>query len=156
MRFHFEHIIELPITTVFAFHENPEHLVLLHRGWTALRLIHHDGHLHHGSKTWFEITIAGLLPVALGFEHTVYEPPTRFGEQLIHGPFSTFTHFHEFVRTDAGTLAHDLLDIELPWHYGGDLAVAVLVAPILQRAFRFRRAALRTLADSGDLLQYAH
>jgi len=153
MHFHFEQMIALPRPSVFAFHEDPEHLVLLHRGWAAFRMIQHDGHLHHGGRTWFETTIAGILPIVMGFEHTVYEPPHRFGEQLIHGPFSTFTHIHEFDKVDTGTMVRDLLEVELPWHYGGGLAMKLFVAPMLQRAFRFRGAALLKLAQTGNISQ---
>jgi ligand-binding SRPBCC domain-containing protein len=167
MHFEFEQVIALPRATVFAFHEDPEHLVVLHRGWAAFRLIHHDGHLHQGSRTWFEITLARTLPVAMGFEHTIYEPPHRFGERLIHGPFSKFTHLHEFdevfnkvgagasTETNAETRVRDLLDVELPWHYGGEVAMKAFIAPMLQRAFKFRQRTLLQLAQAGEIGQRA-
>ena len=153
MHFQFEQMIALPRTTVFAFHEDPEHLVLLHHGWSAFRMIHHYGRLHPGSRTWFETTIAGILPVVMGFEHTVYEPPHRFGEQLIHGPFRKFTHIHEFDEVNRGTMVRDLLEIELPWHYGGELAMQHFIAPMLQRVFKFRGEALLKLAQTGAIVR---
>lgn len=129
--------------------------MLLHRGWSAFRMIHHDGCLHPGSRTWVEITIAGILPVVLAFEHTVYQPPDRFGEQLVHGPFRKFAHLHEFEEVDTGTRVRDSLDVELPWHYGGELAMKWLIGPMIQRAFRFRGAALLKLAQNGSLGQRA-
>jgi ligand-binding SRPBCC domain-containing protein len=155
MHFRFEQMIELPRASVFAFHEDPEHLVLLHRGWAAFRMIHHDGRLHQGSRTWFETTIAGMLPVAMGFEHVIYEPPHRFGEQLIHGPFSKFTHLHEFDEVSAGTMVRDLLEVELPWHYGGEWAMQLFIAPMLQRAFKLRGNALLKLSQSGGIVHVA-
>jgi ligand-binding SRPBCC domain-containing protein len=155
MHFKFEQKIPLPRTIVFAFHEDPEHLVLLHRGWAAFRMLHYDGRLHQGSRTWFETTIAGILPVVMGFEHTVYEPPHRFGEKLIHGPFSKFTHIHEFDEINMRTTVRDVVEVELPWHYGGELAMRLFVAPMLQRAFKFRGAALLKLARDGNLVQGA-
>lgn len=151
MRLQFDQIIEVQGDLLFTFHENPQHLVLLHRGWSAFRLIAHDGNLHTGSRLWFETTVAGILPVVLGFEHHVYEPPHRFGEQLIHGPFSRFTHIHEFVEVDSGTAVRDALEVELPWYYGGELAMKILVAPWLRRVFKFRGAALQQLAQSGEI-----
>jgi len=151
MQFQFEQMIALPRTTVFAFHEDPEHLALLHHGWSAFRMIHHDGRLHPGSRTWFETTIAGILPVVMGFEHTVYEPPHRFGEQLIHGPFRKFTHIHEFDEVSMGTMVRDLLEIELPWYYGDELGMQFFVAPMLKRAFKFRADTLLKLAQSSGI-----
>lgn len=140
---------------VFAFHQDPEHLELLHRGWASFRMIHHDDSLYRGSRTWFETTIAGILPVAMGFEHSVYEPPYRFGEQLIHGPFSKFIHLHEFDEVTAGTTVRDLLEVELPWYYGGEQAMKLLVAPMLRRAFKLRGEALLKCAQNGSIIQSA-
>jgi ligand-binding SRPBCC domain-containing protein len=149
MRFQFEQRIALPRPVVFAFHEDPEHLVLLHEGWAAFRMIHHSGRVNQESKIWFETTIAGILPVAMGFEHIVYEPPLRIGEQLIHGPFRKFTHTHEFDEINTGTIVRDLLDVELPWYYGGEFVMKLFVAPMLQRAFRLRGETLLKLAQTG-------
>lgn len=151
MQFRFEQRIELPRATVFAFHEDPENLVLLHRGWAAFRMIHHEARVCQGGKLWVEITVAGMVPIVMGFEHTLHEPPCRFAEQLIHGPFSRFTHLHEFEEAHAGTIVRDLLEVELPWFYGGELAMKFILAPLLRRAFRFRAAALLKLAQSGDI-----
>ena len=83
MQFSFEQVIELPRSLVFSFYEDPEHLLLLHgerlhAQRSALRMIRHDGHLRVGSTIWFEINIAGVLPVVMGFEHTIYDPPRLF------------------------------------------------------------------------------
>ena len=160
MQLCFEQVIPLPRATIFAFHEDPEHLVLLHRGWAAFRMLHHEGRLQQGSETWFEMTIAKILPIALGFEHSIYEPPQRFGEQLVHGPFHKFIHIHEFEKvtaedeaTNNSTIVRDLLEVELPWYYGGEWAMQLLVGPLLQRTFKFRGAALLKLAQSGDITE---
>lgn len=154
MRFRFEQTIELPRATLFAFYEDPEHLVLLHRGWAKLRVICCDHSLRPGSRTWFELTVAGILPVVMGFEHSVYEPPHRFGERLIHGPFSEFTHVHEFEEVNAGTVVRDLLTVSLPWYYGGNFAMKLVVGPLARRSFKFRAATLLSLAQTGEIAQY--
>jgi ligand-binding SRPBCC domain-containing protein len=145
MKFCFEKIILAPRDELFAFYEEPEHLSLLHRGWSAFRLIHHDGNIKVGSTLWFEVTIARIVPVVLGFRQTVYDPPQRFGEQLVHGPFRRFVHIHDFIEVESGTLVRDALDIELPLHYGGELMMKSVVAPALKRTFAFRADALERL-----------
>lgn len=151
MHFRFEQRIELPRAAVFAFHEDPEHLALLHRGWAAFRMIRHDGPLRPGSRTWFEVNVAGILPVVLGFETTICEPPRRFGERLIHGPFRRFTHLHAFEEDGAGTVVRDDLEVELSWYYGGELAMKIVIAPLLRRAFAFREDALLRLSQTGGM-----
>ena len=150
MRFQFEQTIAVPREAVFAFHENPQHLALLHRDWAAFRMIGHDGNLRPGSRTWFEVNFASIMPVALGFEQTVYQPPHCYSEQLIHGPFRSFTHLHEFDEVNSSTIVRDVLEISLPWYYGGEWAMRVLVAPIIKQAFRLRGEALLKWAQNGN------
>ena len=148
MRFQFEQTIPVPREAVFAFHENPQHLVLLHREWAAFRMIGHDGNLRPGSRTWFEVNFAGIMPVALGFEQKLYQPPQCYSEELIHGPFCKFTHRHEFETVEAGTRVRDVLEISLPWYYGGEWAMRLLVAPTIEQAFLLRGEALQKYAQN--------
>lgn len=155
MEFRFEHLVPAPIETVFRFHANPTHLGLLHADAAGFRLIKHCKNVYPGSTLWFEQTIAGCIPLVLGFRHTLYEPPSRFGEELIHGPFSQFTHVHKFEQTNDGTIVRDILNVQLAWQYGGSLATQLLVAPAFQSLFTYRKQALSRLAESGDLERLA-
>jgi ligand-binding SRPBCC domain-containing protein len=96
---------------------------------------------------------ARVLPLVLGFRHVVFEPDRQFAEQAIHGPFSKFFHAHEFESRAGGTLVRDRLEISLPWYYGGEMAVRLLVAPEVKRMFRHRAKALHDLAQNGAIAQ---
>jgi ligand-binding SRPBCC domain-containing protein len=150
MQLEFTQLIHLPRDIVFRFHENPAHLPLLHQGWSAFRMLQHDGSITPGQRTWFEITVGGIMPVVLGFEHTLYEPPRSFAEQLIHGPFRRFVHVHEFEEAEAGTRVRDILEVELPWCYGGEFVMRNLLAPSIREAFRLRARALLNLVEAGE------
>ena len=154
MKFHFENCVETPIESVFALHEDPGNLAVMVRKMPTFRMIYHAGNIRLGSVIWFEFRLAHIVPVVMGFEHTIYEPPLRFGEELIHGPFSCFVHIHEFEERTNGTIVRDILEVRLPWHYGGEVAMRILVAPVLRRAFAIRAQALSNLAESGILAAY--
>lgn len=151
MKLEFERHIALPAPTLFSFGANPANLALLHEGLAPVRLIRHDGAVTPGRQTWVEAAVAGFLPIAMGFEHFLYEPPLRFGDRMIHGPFKRFEHVHEFAPVEDGTLMRDHLQVELPWWYGGDLAMRLLVAPMMRRMFRQRGEAMVRLARSGAI-----
>jgi ligand-binding SRPBCC domain-containing protein len=124
---------------------------LLHWEWPAFRMIAHDGNLQPGSRTWFEVNFARILPVALGFEQKVYQPPQCYSEELTHGPFCKFTHRHEFEAVEDGTRVRDILEISLPWYYGGEWAMRFLVAPTIEQAFSLRGEALQKLTQNDAL-----
>jgi ligand-binding SRPBCC domain-containing protein len=114
-------------------------------------VLRHEGRLRVGGETWVEQTIAGFVPVVLGFRHTVLEAPLRFGEELIHGPFSSFQHLHEFEENSGKTLVRDLLDVEWPWQFGGNLALKRMVRPSIRRMFQGRAEAMERLAQDGTM-----
>ena len=154
MRFCFEHTVPVSSEKVFGFFENPQRLEVLHAGWSSIRLLHHESQVRVGVETWMEAPIWGI-PVVLGFRHMLFEPPVRFGEEAIHGPFSRFMHIHEFIAHDGNTVVRDVLEICLPLHYGGQAAMRHVVAPIVRRMFHNRAEALVRLARNGSLAKGA-
>jgi len=153
MQFRFEHRVRLPRERLFSFFANPEGLEVLHAGWSRIGLLAHENQVRVGAETWVEITLAGCLPMVLGFRHILFEAPFRFGEQAIHGPFSKFVHLHEFEPLAGGTLVRDLLEVSLPWHYGGEGAVRQVLARPITQMFRYRAQALDRLARDGTITQ---
>lgn len=155
MRFHFEHTVPLAREILFAFFENPARLEVLHAGWSQVRVLAHETQVRVGGETWVEITLARCLPLVLGFRHTSFEAPFRFGEQAIHGPFSKFVHLHEFEPRAGGTLMRDSLEVSLPWHYGGEGAVKYMLAPHIAKMFQQRAQALDRLVGDGLITRCA-
>jgi ligand-binding SRPBCC domain-containing protein len=83
--------------------------------------------------------------------YNVLEPPTRFGEGQVRGPFARFAHVHEFEPRPGGTLLRERLEVRLPWWLGGEAAVRWIVAPRLRRYFAARHDRLARLAVAGAL-----
>ena len=143
----FKQTLSLPQERIFEFHQDPGNLNLLLDGWPGFRLLHHDGRIDLGCEMWVEVMVARCVPLVLGFRHTLYEPPHRFGEAIIHGPFRIFEHVHQFSSTDDGTEVHDQLKVALDWPYGGVAGTRALVIPTLRKFFAFRQMALERLCQ---------
>jgi len=151
----YEQTVGLSAASLFAFFANPAHLAHLMADWPGFRLLAHAPSVEPGGMMWFEMTCCGCIPVVLGFHHTLYEPPARFGSELIHGPLEHFRHVHEFQPTAQGTVVRDRLQLALPRAYGGELATRRLLAPFIERAFAMRRQALSRLTRDNSLAQAA-
>src|SRR5687767_9935358 len=149
MKFTFSKVLPLDRETVFAFFMNPRCLSVLHEKEKSIRVLRHGGTVKPGNETWAEVNAFGVLQVVLGFRHDLFDPPKRFGEGIIHGPFNRFLHVHEFVERNGGTEIVDHLEITLPFYYGGEFAVKSLVAPGVNRSFLLRHRELDHLAASG-------
>ena len=152
---HLRHETQIPAprAEVFAFFAASANLQRLHHAPFAVRILHHETAVRVGGEIWVQVGVAGILPMVLGFRHNLFEPPARFGEVRIHGVFSRFDHVHEFEEIAGGTLLRDVLCVELPWYYGGELAMKFLIGPQLKKAFAHRSTKLLELTQSGDLLR---
>ena len=151
MHFCFETLVPVSHDSAFRFFQNPSRLELLHAGWPRVRLLHHENQVRIGAETWVEVTLTGCIPMVLGFRHTLFEFPVRFAEEAIHGPFSKFTHVHEFIARDEITVVRDLLEVCWPWYYGGKAVLRYSVAPAIRRMFQHRAEVLLRLANNGSL-----
>ncbi|WP_298862412.1 hypothetical protein [uncultured Gimesia sp.] len=151
MEFRFEQLVSVPRETLFQFYENPDHLNNLHADLPEFRLLHHESSIRPGSTVWVEQTLAGCIPMVMGFRHIVYEPPCLFGEEMIHGPFSLFNHMHEFEEVGDKTIVRDILNIRLAWPYGGEIGTRLFAAGAIRSLFAFRNRTLQRMAGSGEL-----
>jgi uncharacterized protein len=150
VRLSFEHVFDIPAEELFAFHENPSNLTVFLRGWRTFRMVSNDGHIRVGSITRVQERM-GLIWVPMTFEHFVYDPPRRFAERQVRGPFKKLEHIHEFEEAGSGTRVRDLLEVALPWYLGGDLATRLFVVPKFRRFFLYRYTEMERLLREGKL-----
>jgi ligand-binding SRPBCC domain-containing protein len=152
MEFLFETTVPAPRDAVFAFHTDPGNLDLLMGGWPGYRLLRHDGSIRPGSTTWVRQRVGLVLPVVIALRHHLYEPPHRFAESAVHGPFSRFDHTHEFEEAPGGgTVVRDRLDLVLSPLLGGAPGTRWFVAPMVRRMWAFRHRALHGVVARGGL-----
>jgi ligand-binding SRPBCC domain-containing protein len=74
-----------------------------------------------------------------------FDPPRRFVDEMVRGPFRAFRHEHQFEPAGAGTRMTDVITFRTP------MAVMTerLVGLYLRRLMRIRNAAIRLKAQSG-------
>lgn len=76
---------------------------------------------------------------------SAWEPPFRFVDEQVRGPYRLWRHEHTFEPTPAGTLCRDRVEYR---HLGGPLAERRLVRPDLERIFAYRSRIIgRTLGE---------
>ena len=146
MKFVYECRVDADVESLFRFHENPANLAVLHEGMPGFRLLAHQ---MDPCIARFVQTVYGFVPVVLQFLRCVFDPPHQFAEELTHGPFSRFRHEHHFERVGGGAVVRDVMICELPWYFGGELAMRNFVAPSMDRVFAFRHRALKRMVAKG-------
>ena len=79
----------------------------------------------------------------------MWEPPHRFVDVQMRGPYKVWHHTHTFERDGDGTLMRDTVRYALPFGPLGELARRAFVARDLARIFDFRRDAIPELLARG-------
>lgn len=89
------------------------------------------------------------LPVRWQTEITCCEPPTRFEDTQVRGPYSHWVHTHTFQDLDGGTLMKDVVRYSVP---GGTLIHWLFVKRDLLRIFKYRQKQLPKLLGVNEKL----
>jgi ligand-binding SRPBCC domain-containing protein len=80
-------------------------------------------------------------------EITEWDPPHRFVDVQLKGPYREWVHTHRFVPTDRGTTILDNVRYRLPLSPVGDVAYPI-VRLQLARIFAYRASAVRRLLNT--------
>lgn len=82
----------------------------------------------------YQIRLHGI-PIRWRTEITDWEPPFRFTDSQLRGPYRLWVHTHTFQELDGGTLVRDRVEYEVP---GGAIANRLFVQDDLRRIFNYR------------------
>jgi hypothetical protein len=144
--FETEQWLPLPTQDVFDFFADAFNLELLTPPWLQFRVITPAPiALQQGTVIDYRLRLRGI-PVRWESQVTVWEPPYRFVDEQLRGPYRRWVHHHTFVESDGGTLARDHVDYAVP---GGLLVRKLLVERDLRKIFQYRQQKLREVLLKG-------
>lgn len=88
----------------------------------------------------------GLFGIAFDWQTriTVWEPPYRFVDEQVKGPYALWIHEHRFTEENGGTRINDEVRYRLPFGIAGLIGLPV-VRLQLARIFRFRQRRIHRL-----------
>ena len=133
-----QQLIPRPLDEVFGFFKRPENLARL----TPTKLGFHiltptPIEMKAGAVIDYTIKLSGL-PIRWTTLITSYDPPYKFVDQQLKGPYSFWHHTHTFSPTNDGTLIIDEVRYVPPLGILGRLAHALFIRHQLERIFDFR------------------
>jgi len=127
--------------TLFPFFADAANLEQLTPPWLHFRTMTHRVEISQGVRITYRLRLHGI-PLRWQSEITEWEPPFRFVDTQIRGPYRTWIHEHSFEFRDGGTFMRDHVQYGV---IGGSLIRKLLVAPDLARIFEFRRCRLASI-----------
>ena len=136
--------IPLRRTQVFAFFADAGNLERITPPELRFRILTAQPiEMRAGARIDYRLRLYGI-PVAWQTLISVWEPPFRFIDEQLRGPYRRWVHTHVFEEDGDETVMLDRVTYELPLHPLGEIGAPV-VRRQLNRIFDFRRRATMRL-----------
>jgi ligand-binding SRPBCC domain-containing protein len=145
-----DHVLEArvwlarPRPEVFAFFADPANLLRITPPRVGLRLLTPPATLAAGAVLDFRVRWLGL-PLRWRAYVREYDPPYRFVDVQVRGPWARWEHRHLFLEEGGGTWVEDRVTYRLPLGALGRLAHGALVHRQLRALWAYRQARLGEL-----------
>ena len=132
--------IPLERDKVFEFFADAGNLQRITPPWLDFRIVTpRPIPMHLGALIDYRLKVRGI-PLRWRSEITAWEPPFRFVDEQVRGPFRRWIHEHTFEEVIAGTIARDHVRYAV---YGGGLINWLLVRHDVAKIFAFRKEKFR-------------
>lgn len=136
-----------PLDVVFPFFADARNLEALTPPFLRFS-IRTEGEIpmKEGALIDYQIKLRGI-PIPWRTRIAAWQPPHRFIDEQLRGPYTLWHHEHLFEAHGAETEVVDKVDYKV---FGGKLIESWLVRPDLQKIFAYRRAELTKRFGSRD------
>jgi ligand-binding SRPBCC domain-containing protein len=135
-----------PVEPIFEFFSDAYELEAITPPWLQF-VVMHDGPLRItlGAQINYRLRLHGI-PLRWQSRISEWDPPRRFVDEQLRGPYRQWRHEHTFEPVDGGTLCRDRVHYRVT---GGWLVERLLVRRSLLRIFDYRQRRLEALFQAG-------
>jgi ligand-binding SRPBCC domain-containing protein len=135
-----------PAEEIFAFFGDARNLEVLTPPWLQFGILTGAPiEMREGALIDYRIRLRGI-PMRWRTRIEVWDPPHRFIDTQLKGPYRLWHHEHIFQSKDHGTLCLDRVRYAVP---GGRLVDRLFVRHDVEKIFEFRREKLLTLFEGS-------
>jgi ligand-binding SRPBCC domain-containing protein len=128
------------IGEVFVCFADPANLDSITPPWLSFRMVTLKPiEMRVGTLLDYTLRVRGF-PVRWRSRITAWEPPHRFVDEQIRGPYRLWIHEHNFEARNGGTLVRDNVRYAVPFDW---LVHRLVVRPDVERIFAYRTESLR-------------
>lgn len=142
--------IPAPVEDVFSFFSNTENLNLITPPWLYFKILTPlPIKMEKNVLIDYSIKLLGLRLI-WKTEITVWQPPHRFVDQQIKGPYQVWEHTHLFEEKEGRTQMEDVIRYAVPGFVLSPLIHFLFVRPRLEKIFAFREQRVLELFTSRE------
>jgi ligand-binding SRPBCC domain-containing protein len=131
--------LAVPLERAFEFYGEARNLEAITPPWLGFEVTTPGKiEMRTGALIDYRLKLHGI-PVSWRTRIEAWEPPLRFVDAQLHGPYALWEHTHTFARDgEDGVMIADRVRYALPFGPLGELAHAAFVKRDLERIFDYR------------------
>jgi hypothetical protein len=147
---HAEQSVAAPVEKVFDFFTDVANLSRVTPPFVRLRILSRETKITaRGQRLEYEIG-----PLILRWrwvsEITDFDPPFRFVDEQVAGPYRRWQHVHQFYPLSTGTLIVDDVTYDVPFGPLGRIVHGLVVRRHLEAIFAYRQVHIERFFDRTD------
>lgn len=127
-----------PLEEVFEFFSRAANLETITPPLIRFHILTPDVKMKVGAQIDYKLKLKGV-PIRWRSEIPVWNPPYKFVDTQVKGPYKKWYHQHLFQPVEGGTLVTDIVDYVVP---GGALINRLFVEPDVRKIFAYRHQVL--------------
>lgn len=150
--FHSEQSLPAERSEVFPFFSNPANLKRITPDYLSFQLETEEPiDMREGQVLSYTLSLHGI-PLSWTSRVEVWEPPERFVDVQVKGPYRSWRHEHVFHETNGGTKVIDNVEYDVPGWIFSPLIHWLFVRGDVEDIFRYRQDKMEELfgTSSGD------
>lgn len=141
----FRQQVSRPLPEVFDFFSRAENLEVLTPPWLNFKILDVSPQpIRQRTLIQYGLRVHGI-PFRWTSEIVEWEPPHKFVDLQLRGPYKVWRHEHRFETRDGGTLISDTINLALPLGLLGQLAYKIKVQSDVREIFVFREKKIHAL-----------
>ena len=136
-----EQLVGAPLDEAFAFYGEPHNLERITPRWLHFEILEAPAALDEGALLRYRLRLFGVRINWLT-RIDAWEPPHRFVDRQLSGPYRRWVHTHELEAVAGGTLIRDRVEYDVPVAALARLPVARMLRAIFDHRARVTETAL--------------
>lgn len=109
-----EQLVPAKLETVWAFFSDEKNLESITPPWLNFHVTGmSDPKIQHSTRITYKLRLRGI-PLKWESVILLWDPPHKFVDFQLKGPYGIWHHLHEFETTQSGTLIRDTIHFQLP------------------------------------------
>ncbi len=134
-----------PLPEVFEFYRDEGNLQKITPPWLDFQVLgKNTPEMGEGTRIDYKLKLKGL-PIRWQSAIENWDPPRRFSDRQLKGPYRHWFHLHEFEELAGGTLITDRVHYQLPLGLIGRASAGPWVKRDVEKIFKYRRKVIDSI-----------